>query len=180
MDEIKTTSVPAQQTTITKPSSMVTPPSLDAPPFLIRKSPIIILGVSAISVLVSFGALLVIYLLIVALGVIDHWTSTDIFILSLLALVVGAITFLKSNTKVYYVLSKDKLSFIAKKAVTKEKDFALNQIRSVELRQDFWAKLFGYGTLEVTFFPEKTKIQLINIAQPHMVKQAIEERGIKP
>lgn len=179
MDEIKTTTVPAEQTTITEPAASVTPPPLDAPPFLIRKSPIIILGLSILNALISFGVLLVIYLVLVILSVITNWTPTDIFMVGLLAFVVGIISFVVSQNRVYYILSKDKLSYVAKKTITKEKDFALNQIRSVELQQNFWAKTFGYGTLEVTFFPESAKVRLINIAEPHMVKQAIEDRGIK-
>lgn len=179
MDEINTTTIPAEQTTITEPATSVTPPPIDAPPFLIRKSPIIILGRSILNAFIGFGILVVIYLVLLVLNTFNEWSVNDIFMLGLLAFVIGTISFVISNDRVYYILSKDKLSYVAKKTITKVKDFALNQIRSVELQQDFWAKAFGYGTLQVTFFPESAKAQLINIAEPHMVKQAIEARGIK-
>ncbi len=175
---MKTTTVPAEQTTITEPSTTVVP-SPDAPPFLIRKSPILILGTSVLSALIGFGVLLVIYFVVLLLDIIDSWALTDIFMLSLLAFAIGVIVFLISKNKVYYRLSKDTLSYVVKSSTTKEKDFSLNQIRSVTLQQNFWAKLFGYGTLEVIFFPDNAKVYLINIAMPHIIKQAIEDRGIK-
>lgn len=178
MEEIKTTTVPADQTTIPEPNT--TPvPLPDAPPFLIRKSPIIILGISVASAFIGFGVLLVIYFIILLLDIIAAWDLTDIFMLSLLAFAIGVIVFFATRNQVYYILSKDKLSYVSKKSITKEKDFALNQIRTVTLIQSFWAKLFGFGTLEVVFFPDNAKVYLADIAEPHMIKQAIEDRGIK-
>ncbi len=179
MDEIKTT-IPAAQTTIPEPQQTPpsSPPPPDAPPFIIRQAAIFRILNTLLVVLVTFGILLVIYFVVVILGFLTEWTGTDVFMLAILSVAIGLLYYLISRGRVYYILSPDKLSYVARKSITTEKDYSLNQIRSVTLQQTLWGKLFGYGTLVVQFTPDNNQVYLANISRPHMIKEAIEARGI--
>lgn len=174
MDEIKTT-VPATQTTIPKPQQ--TPPP-NTTPLIIRQAAIFRILNTLFRIIVSFSILLMIYFLVVLSGFVTDWTGTDIFMLAILAIAIGLIYFLLSRTRVYYILSPDKLSYVSRHTTTTEKDYSLNQIRSVTMHKTFWGKLFGYGTLVVQFTPDNSQVYLANISQPHAIKEAIEAKGI--